>query len=147
MEEFEDITDVLNEEETDSVVYCQCNEPAVVRQTKKDGKNKGRRFWACEKGILNGGCRFFKWDDSFGNSTSNRVSPPPKKRPYSHVETEKPTKERKYNEKESDAIEVSLRLLQARISTLEGKFDALEETNKRLAKIEKATALIVSKLN
>lgn len=45
----------------------------------KEGSNKGRKFYACPKGI-NQGCNFFLWanDDEAGNSNnSENWGPPP----------------------------------------------------------------------
>lgn len=43
---------------------CQCegNQLAKQLEVKKEGKNKGKKFWACAK-PQGEQCQFFSWDD------------------------------------------------------------------------------------
>ncbi|KAF2270452.1 hypothetical protein CC78DRAFT_611353 [Lojkania enalia] len=44
--------------------HCDCNLPAVHFQVKKEGANKGRWFYSCQKQSTDESrCRFFLWDD------------------------------------------------------------------------------------
>lgn len=50
------------------VIVCNHNEPAVVREVKKNGKNSGRPFYSCRRppGHFKdpfARCQFFKWAD------------------------------------------------------------------------------------
>ena len=38
---------------------CKCDEEAVVRVVKKEGKNQGKHFYGCK----NQKCDFFTWTD------------------------------------------------------------------------------------
>lgn len=42
-------------------VMCSCNQNAVLLTVRKDGANKGRKFYKCAVGVQNGGCDFFLW--------------------------------------------------------------------------------------
>ncbi|XP_059470353.1 DNA topoisomerase 3-alpha [Neocloeon triangulifer] len=44
----------------DEDVFCNCNAPAMMRNVRKEGPNKGRQFWSC--GGTNR-CNFFQWAD------------------------------------------------------------------------------------
>jgi exodeoxyribonuclease III len=55
-------------EKTEGTVLCIHNEPAVVREVKKPGKNNGRPFYCCKRppGHFKdpfARCRYFKWAD------------------------------------------------------------------------------------
>lgn len=47
--------------------------------TKKDGPNKGRYFYKCQKGP---GCNFFQWADATAPNTSTTVAGPSGSRNY-----------------------------------------------------------------
>ena len=52
-----------------TVPVCQGHkEPCVLRTVKRNGKNQGRKFFACARGVgraddPNAQCRFFEWND------------------------------------------------------------------------------------
>ena len=54
------------------VIVCNHNEPAVVREVKKNGKNSGRPFYSCRRppGHFKdpfARCQFFKWADELNS--------------------------------------------------------------------------------
>ena len=53
---------------------CECPfpRPAIRRQVKKDGQNKGRHFYSCP--LPDHGCGFFKWDTA-ENEVVEEVDP------------------------------------------------------------------------
>ncbi|XP_043503570.1 DNA topoisomerase 3-alpha isoform X1 [Polistes fuscatus] len=46
--------------DNDAEIMCQCNQRAIQLTVKKDGPNKGRQFYKCEK-PQGSGCDFFLW--------------------------------------------------------------------------------------
>lgn len=49
---------------TDSVVKCSShNEPCAVRTVRKDGPNKGRKFYSCQRSQTDNSCGYFLWQD------------------------------------------------------------------------------------
>ena len=44
---------------------CECGKRALLLTTRKEGRNKGRSFYKCEKG-KGKGCDFFEWQDEVG---------------------------------------------------------------------------------
>jgi len=51
-------------------VKCKCNMNAVSRTVSKEGPNKGRPFYSCQKPMANS-CGFFQWgDEEFSNSNN-----------------------------------------------------------------------------
>jgi len=38
-------------------LLCKCNKQAITRKVVKEGENKGRLFYTCNKNI----CKFFQW--------------------------------------------------------------------------------------
>ena len=62
-----------------SDIVCSCDQKAIVRTVRKDGVNKGREFYCCEKRE----CDFFLWaDNSVGDNQTNQMSAS-RKRTYS----------------------------------------------------------------
>ncbi|XP_078495065.1 DNA topoisomerase 3-alpha [Ciona intestinalis] len=67
-------------------VMCKCNIPATQRTVQKEGANKGRMFYTCDK-PRDTQCGFFEWCDAIQNtaptpSTShNQPRAPKRKRP------------------------------------------------------------------
>lgn len=45
-----------------AIPNCKCEEPAAERTVMKESANKGRKFFACAKG-MDDGCGFFDWAD------------------------------------------------------------------------------------
>lgn len=57
-------------EDDTEIEVCTHSEPAVVREVKKEGKNKGRPFFACSRPPGHprdpeARCNFFKWADDY----------------------------------------------------------------------------------
>ncbi|KAM0753285.1 prokaryotic type I DNA topoisomerase [Meredithblackwellia eburnea MCA 4105] len=48
-----------------AIPVCKCDEPAVERTVNKEGPNKGRKFFGCQKG-MNDSCGFFAWSEEGG---------------------------------------------------------------------------------
>lgn len=42
---------------TQTIPNCKCNEPSIQLTVKKDGPNKGRKFYKCKTSA----CNFFSW--------------------------------------------------------------------------------------
>ncbi|KAJ1559556.1 DNA topoisomerase 3-alpha, partial [Nowakowskiella sp. JEL0078] len=59
----------MNNRNVINIVNCHCNTPTVVQTVRKDGPNKDRQFFSCQKG--RDGCDFFQWVDGPSRSTSN----------------------------------------------------------------------------
>ncbi|KAJ3645178.1 hypothetical protein Zmor_022858 [Zophobas morio] len=49
----------------DNEIVCQCNQEAIQLTVRKDGANKGRKFYKCK----NQTCDFFLWASEDGNAT------------------------------------------------------------------------------
>lgn len=47
---------------------CSCNQPAVQLTVRKEGPNKGKKFYKCTTGVQNGGCDFFLWAPDTGTA-------------------------------------------------------------------------------
>lgn len=60
-------------------IMCLCNQPAVQLTVRKEGPNKGKKFYKCTKGKENGGCDLFLWAPETNNTTivdnNNRADP------------------------------------------------------------------------
>lgn len=55
----------------DDNIVCKCNTEALQLTVRKDGPNKGRKFYKCEKST----CDFFLWaEENDNNSRSNTIS-------------------------------------------------------------------------
>ncbi|XP_028400889.1 DNA topoisomerase 3-alpha-like [Dendronephthya gigantea] len=71
----------------DVCVVCSCNERAGLRTVRKEGVNKGREFYTCEKRE----CSFFLWADDAPDQNENGFSqatdrmPNSRKRPFQAV--------------------------------------------------------------
>ncbi|KAJ2009371.1 DNA topoisomerase 3-alpha [Coemansia thaxteri] len=78
-----------------SAPMCNCQMPASLLVTHKEGPNQGRSFYTCSKGRT-GGCGFFEWQDqqpstalaarpsnTNNGSFSRPPPPPPQQRPNS----------------------------------------------------------------
>lgn len=57
-------------------IVCGCNNEAILLTVKKDGPNKGRKFYKCRLRSEEGGCNFFLWapEDADGTMDSSRNS-------------------------------------------------------------------------
>lgn len=55
-------------------ILCNCGVPAVLLTVRKDGPNKGRKFYKCQNGRDRGGCDYFLWAPS-DQSTSDHQNP------------------------------------------------------------------------
>ncbi|CAB3368498.1 Hypothetical predicted protein [Cloeon dipterum] len=66
----------------EDAVRCTCNNSpaAVMRSVRKEGPNKGRQFWGCEK-PMGQSCGFFKWADEVGGE-QHTLPPPPSFMPF-----------------------------------------------------------------
>lgn len=53
---------------------CMCNQPAVQLTVRKEGPNKGKKFYKCAVGAQNNGCDFFLWAPETSNSTTAAVA-------------------------------------------------------------------------
>lgn len=57
-------------DDDENCIVCTCGQPATMFTVKKDGPNKGRRFYRCPN--RDNGCGFFLWaDDDSGSSSSS----------------------------------------------------------------------------
>ncbi|XP_041363021.1 DNA topoisomerase 3-alpha-like isoform X2 [Gigantopelta aegis] len=62
-----------------SAIVCNCGTDAILLTVKKEGPNKGRQFYKCQK-PTGSGCSFFLWQDESGgknNSSANNSSQRP----------------------------------------------------------------------
>ena len=57
------------------LVVCRCVEPARLLTVQKEGANKGRQFYGCQK-PRDQSCGFFQWTDETPASRRNNFSPP-----------------------------------------------------------------------
>ncbi|KAK2412105.1 hypothetical protein QL285_047328 [Trifolium repens] len=56
----------------DSAPECFCHVRAVIRTVRKDGPNKGKKFWGCRNYVsrdVDCGCSFFDWYSEPDNQT------------------------------------------------------------------------------
>ncbi|KAF8770110.1 DNA topoisomerase 3-alpha like protein [Argiope bruennichi] len=53
-------------ENLENETLCRCNLPAKLMTVRKEGPTKGRPFYTCPKGRVEG-CGFFKWGDADGS--------------------------------------------------------------------------------
>lgn len=63
---------------------CKCDLESVEKTVTKETANKGKRFFACSKG-MNDGCGFFEWSPSVREpgAGGGRVVPQKRGRPVS----------------------------------------------------------------
>lgn len=53
-------TQLASVDKHDNVKRCDCGEVAVIRTIRKEGKNKGKKFWGCPRFGKGKSCGFFK---------------------------------------------------------------------------------------
>ncbi|KAK2364485.1 hypothetical protein QL285_089353 [Trifolium repens] len=56
----------------ESAPECSCHVRAVIRTVRKDGPNKGKKFWGCRNYVsrdVDFGCGFFDWYSEPDNQT------------------------------------------------------------------------------
>ena len=59
---------MLNADDEDNPMMCNCNRPAVMKTVRKDGPNQGRPFFSCSD------CSFFAWADGNGSNTNTNTN-------------------------------------------------------------------------
>ncbi len=79
---------------------CYHNEACKSRTVKKEGSNKGKRFFCCPKKQNDGKCKFFQWAIEEEEGDANKENTPPtqkdpKKRGNDEKEQEKPAQTKK----------------------------------------------------
>ena len=47
-------------------VSCKCGKPGVIRTVQKDGENKGRKFYCCDRKGMS--CDYFAWEYDYANN-------------------------------------------------------------------------------
>ena len=74
---------------------CYHNEPCISWTVKKEGSNKGKKFFRCSRKQDDGKCKFFQWavEEEEGDAANKENTPPTQK------ETEKRENDEKKQEK------------------------------------------------
>jgi hypothetical protein len=117
----------------DGGVVCKCNWMAAERTVGKEGKTKGKKFWACPK-PKDESCGFFQWLDGQGMVTKKPLSPK-RKAEDSGSESDHSRESKKPNLEEQRNREFSIYLLKEK---LENNHEILLEISETLKSIQES---------